>query len=181
MTVPLPAEARREILADYGHDYRLKTFVETGTADGATCWALKDLFAQLHTIEVDEGLWEQATARFRDYSQVTCWHGDSAVALAEVLDEIRCPALFWLDGHWCAHGHNPNGPDSPLPGELAAIFDTGASGDVILIDDARLFREGDDWASEGYDWPALSWVREQAEDHDYRYELADDIIRLTPT
>lgn len=179
MTVPMPPEQRRAVIADYAARHGLSTFIETGTADGATVAALVDRFDALHTIEVDRGLWERAVNRFSHVPKVVCWYGDSAKVLPDVLEMIDGPALVWADGHWCGSGSNPNGPDSPIEGELAALFADGRP-HVILIDDARLFREGDDWASERYDWPTLSWVRAQAEAHGYGYELADDIVRLVP-
>ena len=176
----LPAEERREILRAYGHIHELGTFIETGTSDGGTTWALREEFQFMHTIEVDPYLYKQACDRFAPFLNITCWHGDSGKLLPEILEWVVADAaLVWLDGHWCAPGHNPNGPDSPIQGELAALFADGRP-HIILIDDARLFREGLDWESEKYDWPSLTWVQEVAQIHGYGYELKDDIIRLVP-
>ena len=175
----LPPEARVEILRDYAKRYQLRNFVETGTSDGYTTWALRDDFAKIDTIEIDYGLWSRARVRFVGYGRIACWYGDSGVLLPGILYLLDGPALFWLDGHWCGSGPNPDGPDTPIRAELPLVL-SDPRPHVVLIDDARCFREGADWESERYDWPTLTWVREQAVEHCYDYELADDVIRLTP-
>lgn len=175
----LPAEARVEILREYARRYDLKTFVETGTSVGFTTWALRNDFETIYTIETDRNLWDQAVQLFRDFPHIHCYCGDSAEVLPTILFGTHQPALFWLDGHWCAHGHNPDGPDTPIRVELPLVLGAPVA-HVVLIDDARCFREGADWEAEQYDWPTLTWVRETAERYGYSYELTDDVIRLTP-
>ncbi len=175
----LPAEARRDIIREYGKRYGLTVFVESGTATGDTPFALRDDFRRLHTIEIDHTLYEQARARLARYPQVFCWLGDSAEILPFILTHLHERALFWLDGHWSGSGTNPVGSDTPIRDELEAVL-ADPYWHVILVDDARVFREGADWETEKYDYPTLSWVRDLAESYRYEYELADDIIRLVP-
>jgi len=176
----LPPEQRVEILRQYARKHSLEAFIETGTSDGFTTWALRGDFQVLHTIEVDEGLWFRAVERFLDLPNVWCWHGDSPQVLPKILDlPLVSPALIWLDGHWCQHGHNPNGPDTPIREELPLVLGH-PSPHVVLVDDARVFREGADWETEKYDYPTLTWVKETAESYGYTYDLTDDVIRLTP-
>jgi hypothetical protein len=179
MTEPLPPEQRREIIREYAAVWKAKTFIESGTADGETTWNLAGDFRDLHTIELDKGLYEKAVERFRPCPMVHCWWGDSGLVLPLVLREVKTQALCWLDGHYSGVGPNPNGPDTPIREELAILFDD-ARRHVILIDDARVFREGDAWEENEYDYPTLTWVRNAARKRGYNYELADDIIRLTP-
>jgi hypothetical protein len=176
MTDPyLPPKRRREILRDYGRDHGLRVFVETGTANGDTPAYLAPFFDQLYTLEVG---WEQylsAQNRFAG-TNVTCLHGDSAERILEVLQQIGdTAALWWLDGHFC--GGDRADKDTPILEELTAIFATGVP-HVILIDDARLF-EGMSHYGE-HDWPHIDQVKDLAAGHGYRYDCADDIIRLTP-
>lgn len=175
----LPPEQRAEILRDYAKRHRLGTLVETGTAEGFTTWLLRGDFEVIHTIEIEGHLWDQAKERFRLYPQIHCWLGDSAKVLPQILSDIIGPALIWLDGHWCGSGPNPNGPDTPIRDELPLVLDD-PGWHVVLIDDARCFREGTDWERERYDWPTLTWVKETAERFGYDYNLADDVIRLIP-
>jgi hypothetical protein len=177
----LPPEQRVELLREYAKRHGLRTFVETGTAEGFTLKRVLDDFDTLHTVEIDNELWSRAVDIFGDLDKnVMCWPGSSADVLPVILRGLTAaPALFWLDGHWCGKGHNPNGPDTPIREELPLVLGHKLP-HVVLVDDARLFREGRDWESEQYDWPPLSWVRKMAESHGYRYDLADDVIRLVP-
>jgi hypothetical protein len=177
----LPPEQRVEILREYARTWALRYFVETGTAEAFTTRRLVADFEMIHTIEVDVELHRRAVELFANYGHVLCWRGDSAEKLSMILEMLPGPALFWIDGHWTNHGHNPAGPDTPIRDELPLVMaHTLTHQHVVLVDDARLFREGVAWESEEYDWPSLTWVREQAESYGYRYELVDDVIRLTP-
>lgn len=175
----LPPEQRVEILRDYARRYKLTSFVESGTAEGFTTWLLRDDFDIMHTIEIEPELWSRAVERFQDYPNVTCWIGDSSHILPVILSGLPERALIWLDGHWCGSGPNPDGDDTPIREELPIVLGSELA-HVVLVDDARVFREGLDWEREQYDYPTLTWVREQAERNGYQYELAEDVIRLTP-
>lgn len=173
----LSAEQRREVLRDYGRRRELRVFIETGTNDGGTPWALKEDFDQLFTIELGQRQWRAAVAMFEPYAHVQCLQGDSAVVLPHVLGLVDQPALIWLDGHWSG-GATAHGPkDTPVIEELRAIFATGID-HVVLVDDARLF-EGMPGYGE-HDWPHIDQVRRLAKEHGYNFKVTDDIIRLTP-
>lgn len=170
----LPPARRRSIMRDYGRRFGLRVFVETGTSTGDTPAALMGDFDVLYTIEVGAALYDAAMKRFRE-TNVVCFFGDSARVLPQVLAKIDQPALFWLDGHFCGDARADK--DTPIIEELQAIFDTKVP-HVILIDDARLF-EGMSHFGE-HDWPHVDDVKAMAAKHLYTYEVADDIIRLTP-
>jgi hypothetical protein len=178
MDLFLTANQRRDVLRDYGKRYGLRVFIETGTNDGGTPWALKDDFDELHTIELGQAQWRAAVDLFRDHPHVTCLLGDSADVLPTVLAGIDEPALVWLDGHWSGGSTARGRRDTPVLQELVAIFATGVP-HVVLVDDARLF-EGMSDHDEQPNWPHIDDVRSLAEHHGYSYDLTDDIIRLTP-
>lgn len=168
-------EQRREVLRDYGKRFGLRVFIETGTAGGDTPAALLDDFDRLYTIEIGDAPYAAAVARFAG-SRVRCLHGDSGALLPKVLIEVGdTPALIWMDGHYC--GGDRGDKDTPILEELEAVF-AGVVPHVVLIDDARLF-EGMSHYGE-HDWPHVDQVRRMATEHGYHYEVADDIIRLTP-
>lgn len=177
----LPAEARREILREYGRQYGLKTFVETGTNDGATPWALKEDFAKIYTIELGQERFREAKKRFRDFPHVVCLFGDSGTVIKAVLDKFDGPALFWLDGHCSGPGTARGDLDTPVEQELNHLFEDGRQ-HVILVDDARCFKGGAEHELEPHyaDFPTLTWVEEAANEHGFDYLLENDIIRLTP-
>ena len=79
--------------------------VETGTCLGYSTRILAGLYSFVHTIELSETLYDRAVQAFIDegLDNVTCWCGDSAVKLKELIQEeveIQRPCLFYLDAHW---------------------------------------------------------------------------------
>jgi hypothetical protein len=176
----LTAEERRAVLVRYAEMLDLHVLVESGTSTGDTPYYLRDNFNKIYTIECVNDIYNEAMQRLSPYSNIHTFWGDSAEVLPQILKELDEPALFWLDGHWSAPGHNPEGRDTPVEIELQLILAEEMLPHVILIDDARVFMEGADWETERYDYPTLSWVRQYAWAHDYTYALRDDIIRLTP-
>lgn len=177
----LPAAVRREILQDYGNRYGLKVFIETGTNEGDTPWALKGSFRNLFTIELDEHLHAVAARRFARHRHVVCVQGDSATVLPKVLGMFKGPALVWLDGHYSGPGTAHGEISTPIREELTTLFADGRP-HIILVDDARIF-EGQP-EHEMYDhyatYPSLEWIEELAHEHEYDYAMSDDIVRLTP-
>ena len=154
------ADVIRDTAAGYPH---ISTFVETGTATGATPLRLAPHFARLVTIEADTARHEQAATALRD-AGIEAWHGDSAVLLADALTE---PAVVFLDAHVDVIGGH-----SPLEEEIGVIgrspFDH-----VVLVDDARLCRDADGWLS-------VDVLAGHADRWGYRFEVKDDIVRMLP-
>ena len=177
----LPAEQRVEIIRDYAQRFGTRMFIESGTSSGATTGALVDDFEQLVTIELDEGLAQNAVRKFDALAHVMCIWGDSGEVIAKLVPTLTKPAVFWLDGHFCGPGSAHGDLDTPIRAELAAAL-RAPKGSVILIDDARVFEGGAEHHLEPHyhDYPSLEWVREQAEAAGFSYEMRDDIQRLTP-
>lgn len=180
----MPIEGRREVIKSLAMTYGIRTFVETGTADGSTTEAMVPYFDKLYTVEIDPGMWAAACDKFTSTDgKVTCLLGDSGQVLYSILPLLEEPAIFWLDGHYCG-GPTRGDDDSPVIEELVAAVHA-PRGSVILVDDARLFgggpAEGGD-NGEGYTgYPLLSWVEEIAGMYNFNYWLENDIIRLTPS
>lgn len=177
----LPAEERRAVLREYGKKHKLQKLVETGTNRGETPWALKNDFAQIFTVELDESMWCAAVNKFENVYNVHCLHGDSMAVLPNLLQQLESRALFWLDGHFSGPGTAHGAESSPIRQELQAVLEDKLK-HVILVDDARCFEGGCEHTF--YDhyltYPSLRWVQQLAEEHGYKYLLQDDIIRLTP-
>lgn len=177
----MSAEERREVLAEYGHRYNLKVFIETGTNDGGTPLYLKDQFDILYTIELGEAQWRRALFNLSKYPNIVALLGDSTFILPKVLKLIDQPALVWLDGHHSGGDTARGELDTPVVQELEALFADNLR-HVILVDDARIFDGGPEHDDEPHykDYPSLDWVRDYAHSHGFTYELKDDIIRLVP-
>lgn len=179
MTNYLPHEERVKIVRKYAEDYGLTTFIESGTGEAFTLIRVRDLFARCYTVEIDPELHARAVAIFANDPNVQCSLGDSAQWLPDLIESLTEPALFWLDGHFCG---GPTKPpiDTPIVTELISCVERAPKGSVILIDDARLFDGGVEHSLEFKDYPSIDWVAVTAIKAGFEFELADDVMRLTP-
>jgi len=138
-----PHLLKRRLIAQRARDFRLQVFVETGTLFGDMIYAQRDNFRKLISIELDEYLYERAVRRFSKFSHIQILHGDSGRKIAEVLQALDEPGLFWLDAHYSggitAHGDQM----TPIFDEIRHILNHPVKEHVIVIDDARLFNGTD--------------------------------------
>ncbi|MEY2924119.1 MAG: hypothetical protein RLZZ337_667 [Bacteroidota bacterium] len=146
------------IKIEYLQKYGLgKVFVETGTYLGDTVQLALDAgFDLIHTIEVDQGMFNKCQERFKNNNKVKLWFGDSVDFIPKIVDGLTSPATFWLDAH--ASGPLAGGRYArcPLVLELEAIYvreklqaaetrseeqheKSSIDSHTIMIDDRRLF------------------------------------------
>ena len=149
-------------------------FIETGTLYGDTLASVAPLFEELHSIELDEGLYENAIARLAGSSKVRIWHGDSAEVLPRILADLRRPAFFWLDGHYSGAGTARGSMDSPIVRELELIaLHPLREKHFILVDDAREFT-----GQNGY--PTMEQIREFCQRGGFSHcRLSMDMIQIS--
>ena len=173
---PAPSVVKHDIVRQYADRHGLATLVETGTYMGGTIEALRDRFARIYSIELDDALYERARARFAHLPHVTILHGDSAQMLPEVLAHLREPALFWLDGHYSGPGTAKGRRETPIEEEIRAVLAHPVAGHVILVDDARVFGSWPDYPTID-DFHRLVTTAAPAA----QFTVEDDIIRIHPT
>ena len=139
----------------------ITTAIETGTYKAQTTRFLAENFANVYSIEMDEGWFNRARQVLNDLFNVTLLCGDSRQVLAQLLPTIKSPALLWLDAHWCGGAREDQLPEDecPLREELDAIRADGRS-HYILIDDARLFVGRPEYPHNPELWP--TWDEVQA-------------------
>src|SRR5690242_2615281 len=84
----LTSEQRQALIMEYAVAFpRHRTFVETGTADGATPLAVWPFFDRTYTIEISEGLFGRYAPVLRQASStIEPILGDSMVILPQVLE-----------------------------------------------------------------------------------------------
>jgi hypothetical protein len=171
--VPPPPALKQKVVRAYAAQYRVPTFVETGTFKGDMIDAVKADFNEVHSIELGRDLHADALKRFAAFSHIHLHQGDSASVLPELLKTLRAPVLFWLDGHFSAGITARGSKDTPIVEELAAIYRHDAKAHVILIDDARLFNGKNDY-------PSIEELKRLVSEWSpgARLEVSDDIIRL---
>jgi len=136
---------------------------------------MKNTFDHIYSIELGDALYENARKRFAGLNHIEIIHGDSGVELADILNKIDSPALFWLDGHY-SEGVTVKGKvDTPIREELVCILNAPDKGHVIIIDDARCF--GTDPAYPSID-ELTEFIKSKRPNVDIVVE--NDSIRVTP-
>jgi len=172
---PPPHVVKQMNLRAIARQRGLKTLVETGTYYGAMIEALRGDFDTIYSIELSEELHRQAVLRFADQAHVELIHGDSGQALKALLERIKMPSLFWLDGHYSAGVTARGDKDTPIVEELSHIFSAPDIGHVIYVDDARCFG-----VEPGY--PTIDDLRTFVKAHrpNSQIVVVDDAIRITP-
>jgi len=179
MTEPMDHIDRVAVVKDYAERYGIRSFIETGTAEGFMVSYVLDTFDMITTIELSEQLYLNAKERFQPWPNVSCVHGDSAEWLPKLVPMYEFPILFWLDGHYSG-GNTARGEiDTPIRAELEAAI-KAPKGSVILIDDMRLFGGMEDHTIEFKDYPHVDWIRQFVWFYDFDFTVKDDIGRCTP-
>lgn len=172
-SVPPTHVVKQMAIKSYARRFGTKAFVETGTYLGEMTFAVRNLFDEIHTIELSAELCRRAERRFARYDHIHVVEGDSAKRLPEVLAKIDQPCLFWLDGHHCGALSAQAESDTPIWDELRDVLGHPVKEHVVLIDDARLFTGENDY-------PTLRDLKEAVlrDRPDLECEVADDIIRI---
>ena len=173
--LPPPHAIKQRAIQYYQKRSGYRLLVETGTYKGDMILAQKDFFKKIYSIELSQPLFERAKKRFRKYPYVTLLQGNSGDVIANVLTELKEPAIFWLDGHYSGGITATIDKYSPINEELALLIAHNQWQHVILIDDARVFT-----GEHGY--PTIEEVRQVTAKQlpGYRFSVEEDIIRLVP-
>ncbi len=118
-------------------------FVETGTYCGETTGVAATLCSQVHSVEMSEDLYKNATQRLQAYSNVQLYNGHSVFFLDRFCSQRHADAhrmVFWLDAHYSGGVTTQyNDQSTPIIGELKALADNNMGDAVIMIDDVRCF------------------------------------------
>jgi len=149
--------------------YGLDTFFETGTGNCEGIIHAKDSgFELLHTVDCIEQTTTAAMSKC-PWAKVHLGKSSSVISAFQTMRKVEppCRVLWWLDAHfpgvdtgilnWQESGESVD--CLPLADELDAIVSGPRENDVILIDDAFLYRAGildrpasdrvPDWATSG--------------------------------
>lgn len=169
--IPPPHAYKVATVLGYARRFEVPALIETGTYHGDMVEAVRPYFERVWSIELGDELHAAAARRFSAWPSVTIIHGDSGVVLRDLAAEVSGPCLFWLDGHFSAGVTARGDVDTPIVAELDSVLGRSGWNDVVLIDDARLFGQGD--------YPSLSWIQQRVADArpGWRFQVRDDIIR----
>ena len=154
-----------------------RIFIETGTFHGhGILKALKAGFDIICSIELDKKRFDSNIKRFKKNKNVFIYHGDSAIVLKEILNNIKEPCTFWLDAHYSADGATRAKLLTPVKEELITICNHSIKNHVILIDDLRAF-ESKDYPGMAY---TLKKVKEINKDYTIKYlngHIKNDVLK----
>ena len=137
--VPPPHIVKQKKVKKFARLFNCSIFVETGTYKGEMVESVQDVFEKIYSIELDKNLFERAREKFSENSHIRVLKGDSGKILADILQDISDKTLFWLDAHYSGGITALGEQETPIEKELKTILNAPHSGDVILIDDARMF------------------------------------------
>ncbi len=168
-----PALLKRAVIKQHAKKFSPPIFIETGTYLGDTVSAVKNIFSEIHSIELGEELANLAKKRFAKYPHIMIHSGDSAQVLPQILASINKSCLFWLDAHYSEGITVGDDAHLPLISEIKTIFEHWQNGSVILIDDARLMGR-----QKGY--PSFEEIEELVESYNLGLKIESelDIIRI---
>ena len=116
--------------------FRKKTeqYIETGACEGYSIQlALDSGFSKVYSIELTDHYYNHCYNRFLNNQNVTMLKGDSIVELNKFLiDNQNVPFTYWLDAHTNDY--------TPIMEELEIVLSRNINGELIYIDDMRLYR-----------------------------------------
>jgi len=151
--------------------YKYDTLIETGIYKGDNIEREKGNFKKIISIELGKNLYDNAVKRFANDKNVELYHGDSGNILPGIVEGLKKPVIFFLDGHFSGGVTVMAEIETPIRAELDTIMKSPYR-HVILIDDARCF-DGT------HDYPTVEQVKEIVKTK-YKVTVEHDIIRCEP-
>lgn len=160
--------------------FSVEVFVETGTFRGKTSVWASGVFKDVYTIENSRELFDSVAERLLGFSNIHPLFGNSAVQLGKIVSDIKQPAIFWLDAHWCGGSTYGNDDPCPLLDEIRIIKKSGID-HIIMIDDARFFLKPPPRPQNTELWPGLKEILVLLNrDENYFTFVSEDVIVALP-
>jgi len=167
-----PQPYKHKVIKLYAKKYSINIFIETGTYLGNTIEAVKKVFKDIYSIELNKALYLKTKQRFIKNKHINIILGDSSEKLPKILSEIDKPCLFWLDAHYSGGNTSKTNVETPIIMELKCILNHPNNNHVILIDDARDFTGKNDY-------PTVPELKEIVNPYNEKVLiLKEDIIRI---
>lgn len=125
---------------------KTECFIETGSYIGQGIQlALNSGFSKVYSIELTDHFYEICRKKFQNDDRVQLIKGDSFYKLKELLDENpNTQFTYWLDGHYSGGNTGFGVKESPLLQELEVILSRNIQGELVYVDDMRMYRAFDE-------------------------------------
>ena len=147
-----------ELLDKLQDDYKkFPLFIETGTLNGDTIFAVEPYFNKLYTIEFSQQYYNNTKNKYNG-DKINFILGDSSIVFNDLLPTITHSCIFFLDGHWSSGDTGKSAKDCPLLEEITNINNLFKHDAIIIIDDFRLFGLGPSSGKLNEDWSEISKV-----------------------
>jgi hypothetical protein len=145
------------LIKGYSSDFftNYPVFIETGTYNGWTTFAMEPYFKEIHTIEIKKEIYEKTKSKYNG-NKIIFYLGDSSIVLKDICENVNQSSIFFLDGHWSAGDTGKGEKDCPLYEELTNIMKHFKQDAIVIIDDFRLFGKGPSTNTEVCDWEDIS-------------------------
>jgi hypothetical protein len=143
-------------LSQLQDDYtKYPCFIETGTLNGDTTFALEPYFEKLYTIEFSEKYYTGTKNNYRG-NKINFILGDSSIVFESLLPTISEKCVFFLDGHWSSGDTGHSNKDCPLEEEITHINNLFQNEAIIIVDDFRLFGLDSSSGKLSEDWSKIT-------------------------
>jgi len=160
--------------------FEIDSFIETGTYKGQTAIWAAGLFNKVYTIENSRELYGLLENTINNYKNIHQIFGNSASELDKIVAEIKNPAIFWLDAHWCGGSTYGALDPCPLLKEIMIIQQSELN-HIIIIDDARLFLKPPPEPQDPDYWPGIKEISILLNKRDNYYTfVCEDVIVSMP-
>ncbi len=130
-------------------------FIETGTLNGDTTFAMEQYFNKLYSIEFSEKYHYNTKNKYKG-DKIDFILGDSSIVFQSLLPTITEKCIFFLDGHWSGGDTGHSAKDCPLDEEITHINNLFRNEAIIIIDDFRLFGLDQSSGKLGEDWSQIN-------------------------
>ena len=122
---------------------KTEKFIETGSYIGNGIeLALLSGFEKIYSIELSEDYFNLCSDKFRYNNKVELILGDSYYELKKLLNKYPDTSFtYWLDGHYSGGDTAFGVEETPIIKELESILSRNVGGELIYIDDMRLYRD----------------------------------------
>lgn len=176
----VPTEVKWYLLCDFADRYNLSTLIETGTAVGDTITHVADRFDRIVSFEVMRTYFDVALVNTMDLGHVELINASSVGAeFCQVVQVLVTPSLFYLDAHYSGEGTGKDfsieTPTVPIREELLVIL--GSELDhVIIIDDARCFKDEEFHSDEYLGYPSADEIQELVNGRYVLSHIADAFV-----
>ena len=169
-----------DLILQLKNEYKIDTFVETGTYKGNTAVWAAEHFANIFTVEFSKNIYKQTKERLDKLQNVRFIYGNSKNILKNIIPELTSPAFFWLDSHWSGGETWGQDEECPLLDEIAEINKSDFS-HYIFIDDARLFLSPPPFPHNYEHWPTIVEVLASLQaKNPYYIVVIEDVVIAVP-